>query len=485
MINDKCSMINEMTTVTSPTDKTKLPPTVKTPAIVTMIQALLDQFGTLEKYQKKYGEIFYSPKSSLYPANVIFSNPQAIEQFFTADPSLFEVDRQSTAPIRALLGDNSLILLDGIEHKRHRKLLMPPFHGERMKSYGQTMVEVTKEVIDRWQVGQTICIRDYTQEISLQIILRTIFGLDEGQRYDRLKEILVDWLEIFNSRLNSFFLLFPVLQKDLGALTPWGKFLRQKRQIRDILEAECDRRRQNPDTLGEDILSLLIEARYEDGRSMSNEEIRDELMTMLFAGHETTASTLAWSVYWLHRLPQDGQKCKAELSSLRENAEFTDIVKLPYLSAVVSETLRLNPVVAFVGRQLKAPFELMGYQFEAGTSLFPSIYLTHQREDIYPEPKKFKPERFLARQCLGERSLASYADAGSHRFTPYEFLPFGGGNRRCLGYAFALFEMKLVLATILSNVELELLDNRPLQSARRGFTFTPAGGVKMKVEAIK
>ncbi|WP_036477361.1 cytochrome P450 [Myxosarcina sp. GI1] len=455
-----------MTTVTSP-DKTKLPPKVKDPAIAIMIRALLDQFGTLERYQQKYGEIFYAPQSSLFPANVIFSNPKAIERVFTADPSLFEVSQQSNAPIRVLLGDRSLVLLDGVEHKRHRKLLMPPFHGERMQSYGQTMVDITKEVIARWQVGQTICIRDYTQEISLQIILRTIFGLDEGQRYDRLKEVLVDWLAIFNSPLNSFFLFFPALQKNLGSLTPWGKFLRQKRQIREILQAECDRRRQNPNTLGEDILSLLLEARYEDGQPMSDEEIQDELMTMLFAGHETTASSLAWSFYWLHRLPEVGQKCQTELDSLAE-AEFTHIIKLPYLDAVVSETLRLNPVVVFVGRQLKAPFELMGYQFEPGTLLLPSIYLTHQREDIYPEPQKFKPERFLARQ-----------------FSPYEFLPFGGGNRRCLGYAFALFEMKLVLATILSQVKLDLLDNRPLQPARRGFTFTPAGGVKMRVKAIK
>ena len=394
--------------------------------------------------------------------------PKAIEQVFTADPSLFEVGKKFTVPIRVLLGDRSLGLLDGIEHKRHRKLLMPPFHGERMKNYGQTMLEVTKEVISRWQVGQTIYIRDYTQEISLQVILKTIFGLNEGQRYNRLKKILVDWLSIFNSPLNSFFLYFSALQKDLGVLTPWGKFLRQKRQIRDILQAECDFRRQNPAALSEDILSLLLEARYEDGRSMSDEEIQDELMTMLFAGHETTASSLAWSFYWLHRLPEVGEKCQMELNSLGTNTEFTDIIKLPYLDAVVSETLRLNPVVVFVSRQLKEPFELMGYQLEAGTVLFPSIYLTHQREDIYPEPKKFKPERFLTRQ-----------------FSPYEFLPFGGGNRRCLGYAFALFEMKLVLATILSHVELELLDNRPLQSARRGFTFTPAGGVKMRVKAIK
>jgi cytochrome P450 family 110 len=452
-------------TITTPSSaNSQLPPGSKAPAIVGMVQALLDQFGTLEKYHQKYGEIFYGAKSSLMPPYVIFSNPQAIEQVFTADPNLFEIGQQSTAPVRVLLGDKSLVLLNGIEHQQHRKLLMPPFHGERMKSYGQTMVDVTKEVISQWQVGQTICIRDYTQEISLRIILRTIFGLDKGQRYDRLKTILVDWLNTFNSPLRSFFLFFPVLQQDLGVLTPWGKFLHQKAQIKEILQSECDRRRHNPDAMGEDILSLLLTARYEDGQPMSDESIRDELLTMLFAGHETTASSLAWSFYWLHRLPEVGQKCQTELNSLTENAEFTDIAKLPYLSAVVSETLRLNPVVVFVSRQLRQPFQLMGYQIPAGTSLFPSIYLTHQREDLYPEAKKFKPERFITRQ-----------------FSPYEYLPFGGGNRRCLGYAFALFEMKLVLATIMSQVKLELLDNQPIKSSRRGFTFTPEGGVKLKI----
>ncbi len=212
----------------------------------------------------------------------------------------------------------------------------------------------------------------------------------------------------------------------------------------------------------------MISAHDEAGQPMNKEEIRDELMTMLFGGHETTASTLAWEFYWLHYLPEVGQKFMAELNSLPDKTDYNAILKLPYLNAVVSETLRLNPVLAFVGRQLTKSFELMGYTFEAGTSLFPSIYLTHQREDIYPEPKQFKPERFLERQ-----------------FSPYEYLPFGGGNRRCLGYTFALFEMKLVLATILSQVELELLDNRPLKSVRRGITFTPADGVKMRVKAIK
>lgn len=273
-----------MTTVTTSSSKAQLPPVTKTPPIIILIQALLDQFGTLEKTEKRYGDIFYTPKSASFPPYVIFSDPQAIEKVFTADPDFFKVGQQISAPVRILLGDRSLAFLDGIEHKRHRKLLMPPFHGERMKNYGQTMVDITQEVIAQWQVGQTICIRDYTQEISLRVILQTIFGLDKGQKYDRLKAILVDWLNIFNSPLNSFFLFFPWLQKDLGALTPWGKFLQQQRQIREILREECDRRRNDPDALGEDILSLLIEARDEDGQPLSDEEIRDELLTMLFAG---------------------------------------------------------------------------------------------------------------------------------------------------------------------------------------------------------
>ena len=457
-----------MTTITPFPVKTKIPKVSKAPVIITTIQAMFNQFGLLERTQKKYGDIFYTPKSSMFPPYVIFSDPKGIEQVFTADPNYFEINQQTSAPVRALLGDYSLVLLDGIEHKRQRKLLMPPFHGERMKSYGQTIADVTQQVISPWQVGQSICIRDYTQEISLRVILKTIFGLDEGERYEQLRELLVNWLDIFNSPGKSLFLFLPWLQKNLGNWTPWGQFLRQKQLIHDILNTEIDRRRNNPDTLGEDILSLMISARDEDDQPMSKEEIRDELMTMLFAGHETTASTLAWEFYWLHYLPEVGQKFMTELNSLEDKTDYSATLKLPYLNAVVSETLRLNPVVAMTGRHLTKPFELMGYTFEAGTSLFPCIYLTHQREDIYPEPKQFKPERFLERQ-----------------FYPYEYLPFGGGNRRCLGYAFALFEMKLVLTTILSQVELELLDNRPLKSVRRGITFTPAGGVKMRVKAIK
>ena len=285
-----------MTTLTPSQAKTKLPNGPQVPFMITMIRGAIDQCGMLDKLQQKYGNIFYTPKSFLYPPYVVFSDPQAIEKVFTADPNIFEVSQQ-TLPVRVLLGDNSLVLLEGDRHKQHRKLLMPPFHGERMKSYGQTMVDVTKEVISQWQVDRTICIRDYTQEISLQVILKTIFGIDEGERFDRLKQELIDWLDILNFPAISFFLMLPFLQKDLGRFTPWGKFLRQKQKIHSILQTEIDRRRNNPDLLGEDILSLMLSVRDEDGNPMQDVEIRDELMTMLFAGHETTASSLAWAFY--------------------------------------------------------------------------------------------------------------------------------------------------------------------------------------------
>jgi cytochrome P450 family 110 len=452
--------------LTSSQSQQKLPNICRVPAFIQTFQVMFDQFGVLDKYQQKYGDIFYTPASIGFPPFVIFNNPQDIEKVFTADPNIFEVGKQTSLAVRVLLGENSLVVSSGISHQRRRKLLMPPFHGERMKSYGEIMIKITDQVIDSWEVSKPFIIRDYTQEISLRVILQTIFGLDEGERYDRLRQVLIEWLDIFNSPLKSSLLFFPWLQKDLGSWSPWGKFIRQKHLIHEILDLEIDRRRKNPDLLGEDILSLILSARDEAGQPMSDAEIRDELLTMLFAGHETTANSLAWAFYWLHYLPEIGQKLITELNSIRGNFDFNTINKLSYLNAVISETLRLHPVVPFVGRQLKEPFDIGGYTFAAGTSLFPCIYLTHQKENLYPEPKKFNPERFLERQ-----------------FSPYEYLPFGGGNRRCLGYAFALFEMKLVLATILSRVELDLLDRTPLKTARRGITFTPAGGVKMRVKS--
>lgn len=456
-----------MTVIASSPKQKKLPNGPNEPAFIQTMKGLFAPFKSLEVNYQKYGDI-YSGKGIGFPSAVMLSNPQAIQEVFTADPNLFEIGKGNWT-VKPLLGENSLVLLDGKEHEKTRKLLMPPFHGERMKSYGQIICDTTQKAIAKWKIDKPFIVRQYTQEISLRVIIKAVFGIDKGEKYESLIELLSSWLEIFNSPLKSAFLLLPWLQKDLGALTPWGRFLREKQLIYDILAEEINERRNNPELLGEDILSLMLSVRDEDGEPIRDEEIKDELMTMLFAGHETTASSLAWAFYWIHSLPEIKEKLMAELNAIEDFTDTNAITKLPYLSAVVAETLRIHPVVLFTfGRQLKEPFEMMGYRFEAGTMFVPCIYLTHRREDIYPEPEKFNPERFLEKQ-----------------FSPYEYFPFGGGNRRCLGYAFALFEMKLVLANILSKVELKLLDKHPVKPSRRGIAFTPSGGVKMALKSIR
>ena len=271
------------------------------------------------------------------------------------------------------------------------------------------------------------------------------------------------------SPLSASLLFFPVLQQDWGAWSPWGKFVRQRQQIYDLLQAEIDQRRSQPEIKGNDVLSLMLLARDEDGQPMTDIELQDELMTMLFAGHETTATALTWALYWIHKLPVVKDKLLQELDSQGNDTEPLAIASLPYLTAVCNETIRIYPVSPIVfPRSSRISVEIAGQQFPPETNLVPCIYLVHHREDIYPEPKQFKPERFLERQ-----------------FSPAEFIPFGGGNRRCLGYALAMLEMKLVLATIMSQYELTLANTKPEKPRRRGFVVAPANGVKMIVTGTR
>lgn len=256
-----------------------------------------------------------------------------------------------------------------------------------------------------------------------------------------------------------------MLQLDLGAWSPWGNFVRQRQQIDELLYAEIRERREQPDPDRTDILSLLLLARDEEGKLMTDQELRDELMSLMFAGSETTATAMSWTLYWVHRLPEVREKLLKELETLGDSPDPMTIFRLPYLTAVCNETLRIHPVAMLTfPRVVEEPVELLGQQLEPGTALVGCIYLTHQREDLYPEPKQFNPERFLERQ-----------------FSPYEFMPFGGGARRCVGEALAQFEMKLVLATILSRYQLALAEQKPVRPQRRGVTLGPAGGVKMVI----
>jgi cytochrome P450 len=292
------------------------------------------------------------------------------------------------------------------------------------------------------------------QRISLRVILRAVFGLAEGARYQQLEQLLSSMLEGIGSPLSASLLYFPFLQRNLGPLSPWASFMRRLNQIDQLLYTEIQERREQPDPSRTDILSLLMSARDEMGAAMTDEELRDELMTLLIAGHETTATALTWTLYWIHHLPKVREKLLQELDSLGDARDSSAIFRLPYLNAVCAETLRIYPIgMLTFPRVVKTPLQLMGYQLEPDTILVGCIYLTHHRQDLYPEPKQFKPERFLERQ-----------------FSPYEYLPFGGGSRRCIGMAFAMFEMKVVLATVLSRYDLALADNRPVRPLRRGLT---------------
>ncbi len=452
-----------MTTLPENISKTvaKLPDGPKTPIILQTIQGIARPLEYLEKARSQYGDCF-TMRSLGFPPIVVLSHPKAIQQVLNADPHQFTTGELNKS-LEPIMGENSLIRLDGERHASQRRLITPPFHGERMRAYGKIICDITVQVMNEWTVGNVQPIHSAMQEISLRVIIRAVFGIDEGERYQKLRQLLTLWLNAFNSPLSSSLLFFGFLQQDWGAWSPWGRFLRLRQQIDQLLYAEIQERRQQNHNSGEDILSLMMSACDVDGQPMSDIELRDELMTLLFGGHETTASALAWAFYWIHQLPEVRDKLLKELETLGDQPEPTDIARLPYLNAVCSETLRIYPILLFTFvRIVKSPIEIMGDHFEPGTILAPCIYLTHHRSDLYPEPEQFKPERFLERQ-----------------FAPYEYFPFGGGNRRCIGMAFAQFEMKLVLATVLSNFKLVLADTRKVLPVRRGITLTPAGGVPM------
>ena len=304
------------------------------------------------------------------------------------------------------------------------------------------------------------------QEITLKVILQTVFGIQTGDRYDEIRQLLTALLDSIGSPLTSSILFYPGLRKNWGKFSPWGRFLWSKQRVNELLTQEIQERRQENNLDRQDILSLLLSATDEDGQPMTDEEITDELMTLLVAGHETTASALSWALYWLHYLPLVRDKLLVELSTLGDNPSPLDIVSLPYLSAVCAETLRIYPIVLTTfPRILKKPLDLMGYHFTPGTVLNPCVYLVHRREDIYPQADKFKPERFLDRS-----------------YGVYEYFPFGGGNRKCIGMGLAMMEMKLTIAAIMSCYELALISDRPLKPVRRGFTVAPPGNFQLKVK---
>ncbi|MGB5632315.1 MAG: cytochrome P450 [Waterburya sp.] len=398
---------------------------------------------------------------------IFINHPEGMRQIVTSDRAKYFASSKDNNLLQPLVGDNSLLLIEGDRHKKRRKLLLPPFHGERMQAYGQLICNLTRETISKLEPNQPFIARKVTQQVSLWVIFEAVYGLQDSERSAELKQRITKLLNIFESTLTSAFLFFPWLQQDLGAWSPWGNFVRQQKAIDEAIYQEIATRRTEDCSQRQDILSLMMSAQDEAGEGMKDCELRDELMTLMLAGHETTASAIAWGLYWVHRYPEIKAQLRAEIASLGANPDPMAIAKLPYLDAVCKETLRIYPVAMLTfPRTVLEPTELLGYKLEVGQVLMGCIYLMHQREDVYPEPNKFKPERFLERE-----------------FSAYEFFPFGGGKRRCIGEALAMLELKLVLATIVAEYDLELTSDRPEIPARRGVTLAPKTGVQMIFKA--
>jgi cytochrome P450 len=438
-----------------------LPAGPNTPPIVQLIQWIFNPLDYLETNAQRYGDMFHARLGSRFHP-VFVNHPQGVRDILTVDAKQFDAGR-TNGILQSLVGEHSILLLDGDRHQRQRKLLMPPFHGERMRAYGRLICQLTQQVADTWQIDRPFAVRPAMQEITMRVILQAVFGLNEGSRYRKLQQLLGQLLDMTGSPLKSSFLFFPALQKDLGAWSPWGRIVRQHQQVDDLIYAEIRERRENSDRDREDILTLLLSARDEQGEGMSDVELHDELMTLLVAGHETTATALSWALYWIHSIPSVREQLLAELDDLGTDADPGAIAKLPYLDAVCQETLRIYPVAMITfPRIATSPVRVMDRQFDPETLFAPCIYLLHHREDIYPNPKQFRPERFLERQ-----------------YSPYEFLPFGGGNRRCIGMALAQYEMKLAIATIVSQLRLELATSQPVKPMRRGITLAPSANLKL------
>lgn len=443
----------------------KHPKSSKEPYLWQTLRIVTQPMAYLSSCARNYGDNFKLGVLGINsPPVVFFSDPKAIEAIFTTKSGKLELGKV-THPFLPLVGAESLIMQDGDRHKRLRQLLMPPLHGDRLHNYGKLISDIAAEEISSWVPDATLSIREYMSGISLEVILRVVFGIQPGKRYLELKPKIEPFLEYVTSPLNSIQFFWPALQQNLGRWSPWGKFRRLQREIDDLIYAEIASRRLQSE--GNDILSLLMSARDSEGQGLSDRQLRDQLITLLLLGHETTASALAWAFYWVHRHPQVLAKLKEELAGNSDDP--LTVAQLPYLEAVCKEALRVHPIALISQpRVVKESLELEAYQFEPGTVLVPCIYLAHRRAETYPNPLEFQPERFQ-----------------EGKFSPYEYLPFGGGSRSCIGMALSMFEMKLVLATVISQYQLELVDNGEVKPVRRGITFVPSSNFKLKVISNK
>jgi cytochrome P450 family 135 len=408
---------------------------------------MLRPISFLEDCRRRYGDVFSVSFLGFQTPMVMVSDPEAVRALYTVPEHGLPPGR--SVALQPILGSRSLLLLEGREHLARRRLMLPPFHGERMRAYEATVRDVVAREVERWPVNTPFAIHPSMQAVTLDVILQAVFGVTDRERAAPLAERLAKLLSDTASVALQFGVL---LSRRLGGPDPLARLEALRGEIDDLLAVEIADRRRDP---REDILSMLIAARFEDGEAMSDAEIRDQLMTLLLAGHETTATGLAWAFDLLLRHPDVHARLVAAVD------EGDDA----YVKATVAEALRLRPVVPLAGRRLSCELRVDGHVLEPGTDVTPAIWLTHTRADRYPEPYAFRPERFL------EDPPATYA-----------WIPFGGGVRRCIGAAFAEMEMRIALTEILRRRTLRRVDRAAERPVRRNVTFSPRRGTRVIAE---
>jgi cytochrome P450 len=400
---------------------------------------------------RRYGDAF----TLRLPFNgriVQLADPEAIRAVFTARPNAARAGEANTV-LEPIVGSHSVLLLDGAEHMRQRKLMLPAFHGDRMRRYIPLVEAAVRREMEAWPTGKPFSLRPSMQSLTLEVILSAVFGADEGEERDHLRSVLLALLDLPRNPLG----LLPWFRRDTPR-SSWGRFLRRREAVDAAVLGLIAARRAEAEGAGaphrDDILSLLLVARDDQGEPMSDTELRDELMTLLLAGHETTATGLAWFFELAARRPGVVARLRHDLAAGSG----------AYLDACIKETLRLRPVVPVVARRLHAPLELPDRTLPAGIAVAPNIVLTHHNPRIWPEPDEFRPERFIGART----DLAAW-------------LPFGGGVRRCLGASFATLEMRVVIPAVLGRFDLAPATKRPETALRRAVTLVPQHGARVIV----
>ncbi len=406
----------------------------------------------MQECRERYGDSFSLRFLGFERPMVLISDPVAIKALYMERSHGLPPGRNII--LEPILGARSVLLLEGSEHLARRKLMLPPFHGERMRSYESVVTEAIGTEIDSWPLQSEFPIHTRMQAVTLEVILRAVFGVSEGPRLDRLRGMLATVLTETASPRGQ---LIGLATRRFGGRGPWARFESQLKAVDELLYAEIAEHRAKPDLAErDDILSMLMLSEFEDGTAMDDKELRDQLMTLLLAGHETTATALAWTFDLLLRHEGALNRLRDSLAAGEED----------YLRATISESLRLRPVLPLAGRRLATELSVDGLTLPAGTDVSPAIWLTHTRADLYPEPFAFKPERFL------EDSPDTYG-----------WIPYGGGIRRCLGATFAEFEMRIVLREVLTRCDLHKASPAPEKTGRRNITLSPKDGTPVVVTA--